>query len=146
MKFGNMPLRDAQGGILAHSVTIEGRSVRKGRRLDEALVNELLAAGVTSLFVAMPEAGDVLEDEAATGVARSLAGPHLLVQPASRGRVDIVARQAGLVMVDTVALQAVNSVDEAGTVATLPGFEPGGGGGGGAGIEGCHVAGIRAGG
>ncbi len=57
MKFGNMPLRDAQGGILAHSVTIEGRSVRKGRRLDEALVNELLAAGVTSLFVAMPEDG-----------------------------------------------------------------------------------------
>lgn len=124
MKFADMPVHDALGGILAHSVTIEGRSVRKGRRLDEALASELLAAGVTSLFVAMPETGDVLEDEAATRVARALAGRHLLVQPASRGRVDIVARQAGLVTLDTVALRAVNGVDEAVTVATLPGFEP----------------------
>lgn len=124
MKFADTPVRDALGGILAHSVTIEGRSVRKGRRLDEALASEFLAAGVTSLFVAMPETGDVLEDEAATRVAQAIAGSHLLVQPASRGRVDIVARQAGLVTVDTVALEAVNGVDEAVTVATLPGFEP----------------------
>ena len=99
--------------------------MRKGRRLDEALADELVAAGVTSLFVAMPDTDDVLEDEAATRVAQALAGSHLLVKPASRGRVDIVARQAGLVTVDVVALQAVNGVDEAGwTIATLPGFEP----------------------
>ena len=124
MKFADVPVRDAVGGILAHSVTIEGLSVRKGRRLDEALAGELVAAGVTSLFVAMPDADDVLEDEAATRVALALAGSQLLVKPASRGRVDIVAREAGLVTVDTLALQAVNSVDEAVTIATLPEFEP----------------------
>ena len=124
MKFANAAIRDALGGILAHSVTVEGRRIRKGRFLDEALASELQAAGVASLYVAMPEAGDVLEDDAATRVAQALGGSHLLLRPASRGRVDIVAARAGLVMLDTVTLQAVNSVDEAVTVATLPGFEP----------------------
>ncbi len=124
MKFADMPVRDSLGGILAHSVTIDGRSVRKGRCLDEALVAEFLAAGVSSLFVAMPGAGDMLEDEAATRVARALAGSHVRVLPAARGRVDIVAREAGLVTVDSRVLNAVNSVDEAVAVATLSGFEP----------------------
>ncbi len=128
MTFADLAVRDAVGGILAHSLRIEGLSVRKGRRLDEALAGELVAAGVTSLFVAMPDIDDVMENEAATRVAQALAGPRLLVQPASRGRVDIVAREAGLVTVDIVALQAVNRVDEAVTIATLPGFEPVGAG------------------
>ena len=123
MKFADMPVRDCLGGILAHSVTIDGRSVRKGRRLDEAIVAEFLAAGVSSLFVAMPGDDDIAEDEAARRMAQALAGPHVRALPAARGRVDIVARKAGLVTVDSNALNAVNGVDEAVAVATAPDFE-----------------------
>ncbi|MEN8750232.1 MAG: molybdopterin biosynthesis protein, partial [Marivita sp.] len=46
MKFGAVPLLEAEGAILAHSVALPKGRLRKGVVLDAAAVGKLTAAGV----------------------------------------------------------------------------------------------------
>ena len=45
MKFGAIPLDEAEGAILAHSVKLDRLALKKGRRLSTADVAALRAAG-----------------------------------------------------------------------------------------------------
>ncbi len=124
MKFGEVPVREAAGGILAHSIRCSRRTLKKGLLLEECHVAELEEADVAAVTVAELESGDVHEDEAAKEVARALAGDHVDVQAAFTGRANIVATSSGIATLDAGILDAVNGIDEAVTVATLPAFEP----------------------
>ena len=46
MKFGPVPLRDAEGAILAHGVRVEGHRLPKAHRVTAADIAALQAAGV----------------------------------------------------------------------------------------------------
>ena len=73
MRFDRVPIGEAEGAILAHSVA-HGQSVfKKGRRLSTADVEALAAHGVTAVLAARLEAGDVAEDIAAGRIATALA-------------------------------------------------------------------------
>jgi molybdenum cofactor cytidylyltransferase len=124
MKFGEMPLAEAEGALLAHGVSGEGFSFRKGRRLDRADIDALARSGRASVVAAHLEHEDVAEDEAATAVARAIAGGNLLVSAAFTGRANLYATASGLVVYDAAALDAVNAVDESITVALLPPYAP----------------------
>ncbi|MFO0291807.1 MAG: NTP transferase domain-containing protein [Rhodospirillales bacterium] len=124
MKFGEMPLAEAEGALLAHGVSGEGFSFRKGRRLDRADIDALARSGRASIVAAHLEHDDVAEDEAATAVARAIAGGNLLVSAAFTGRANLYATASGLVVYDAAALDAVNAVDESITVALLPPYAP----------------------
>jgi molybdenum cofactor cytidylyltransferase len=124
MKFGEMPLAEAEGALLAHGVSGEGFSFRKGRRLDRADIDALARSGRASVVAAHLEHDDVAEDEAATAVARAIAGGNLLVSAAFTGRANLYATASGLVVYDAAALDAVNAVDESITVALLPPYAP----------------------
>jgi molybdenum cofactor cytidylyltransferase len=63
---------------------------------------------------------DLHEDTAATRLAVALAGPGLTAEAAFTGRVNLFAEQAGLVVMDRTALEALNHHDERLTLATLP--------------------------
>lgn len=120
MKFGELPLDQALGALLAHGQMLGGRRLAKGHRLtaDDLAAAEL--AGITSLVVARLEAGDVAEDAAATALAAALAGPGAQVLAPVHGRVNIAAAADGLVQLPPAMVAAVNRVDEALTLATLP--------------------------
>ena len=124
MKFGEMPLAEAEGALLAHGVSGEGFSFRKGRRLDRADIDALARSGRASIVAAHLEHDDVAEDAAATAVARAIAGGNLLVSAAFTGRANLYATASGLVVYDAAALDAVNAVDESITVALLPPYAP----------------------
>jgi molybdenum cofactor cytidylyltransferase len=124
MKFGEMPLAEAEGALLAHGISGEGFSFRKGRRLDRADIDALARGGRASVVAARLEHDDVAEDEAATAVARAIAGGNLLVSAAFTGRANLYATASGLVVYDAAALDAVNAVDESITVALLPPYAP----------------------
>jgi molybdenum cofactor cytidylyltransferase len=124
MKFGEMPLAEAEGALLAHGVSGEGFSFRKGRRLDRADIDALARSGRASVVAAHLEHDDVAEDAAATAVARAIAGGNLLVSAAFTGRANLYATASGLVVYDAAALDAVNAVDESITVALLPPYAP----------------------
>jgi molybdenum cofactor cytidylyltransferase len=122
MKFGEVPLDDAVGAILAHAVRIDGFALKKGEVLTPERRCDLARAGVTSVVAARLEQGDVDEDEAARRLAERLTGAHTLSATAFTGRVNVYAATAGLVVVDARAVDAINAIDEAITVATLPPF------------------------
>ena len=124
MIFGEMPLAEAEGALLAHGVAGEGFAFRKGRRLDRADLEAIARGGFTHVIAARLEADDVPEDEAASAIARALAGAHLLVSAAFTGRANLYATAHGLVVYDPAALDDVNAIDESITLALLPPHAP----------------------
>ena len=122
MYFGPVPVEDAAGTILAHSVRKSCLIFKKGRVLSAEDVAALQAADFETVIVARLEKGDLGEDEAATRVAAALRGEGLTVAAAFTGRVNLFAEAAGLVVLDPERLEAVNLADESVTIATLPAF------------------------
>src|SRR5260221_11869889 len=62
MKFGEIPVADAAGAILAHSVKLAGRAMRKGRVLSAEDVAALAEAGLTTVIVAGLGADELRRD------------------------------------------------------------------------------------
>ncbi len=122
MKFGAIPVAEAEDAILAHGLRLETLTLRKGQVVTAERRRALSAAGVAEVIAARLEPGDVGEDEAARRLAERLAGAHLRLEPPFTGRVNLFAREAGLFLVDADAIRRVNGVDEAITVATLAPF------------------------
>jgi molybdenum cofactor cytidylyltransferase len=123
MRFGPLPLSEAAGAILAHSVDVPGGSLRKGTVLGEDTLAALRAAGRESVICARLDAGDVGEDPAAERLARAMvAGEGLRLTPAATGRVNVHAMGAGIVGVDAARVDAANGVNPLITVATLAPF------------------------
>ncbi len=123
MKFGDMPVSEAVGAILAHSHRVDGGALRKGRTLTADDAGKLSKAGVAIVRVARLEDGDLDEQEAAQRIATALAG-NSGITPGTpgTGRVNLFAETHGLLLVDTTRLIALNAVDEAVTASTFPPF------------------------
>ncbi len=124
MRFGRLPLADAEGALLVHSVRAEGLSLKKGRPLTADDIRALAAVGIEAVTACRFEAGDVPEDEAAARLAAPLLAAGIEAGKPFTGRVNLHARHAGVLRVDQAAIDAVNRLDEALTVATLADWEP----------------------
>jgi molybdenum cofactor cytidylyltransferase len=124
MIFGAVPLREAEGALLAHGLTLGRVRFPKGSVIDEALLAAARAAGFESLTVARSEAGDVGEDAAAAALGMALAGEGLEAARPVHGRVNLVARASGVIDLPAGVVAAVNAVDPALTLGTLPAFAP----------------------
>lgn len=120
MKFGDTPIDDATGAILAHSWRANGVNFSKGRRLSAEDVAKLKAAGASHVVAARLEAGDIHEDQAAESVAKALAGEGIEITAPFTGRCNHFAREAGVAVIDQARVDALNELDESVTVATLP--------------------------
>jgi len=122
VRFGETPIEEAAGAILAHSWRANGVNFAKGRVLSSEDVARLKAAGAGSVIAARLDAEDLHEDEAAATLARALAGEGIEVTAPFTGRCNHFARDAGLAVVDQARIDALNELDESVTVATLPPF------------------------
>ncbi len=103
-------------------MTLATGRLRKGQILRPADIAALDAAGITEVTVAQLGPDDLGEDEAAAQVAEALGlGFEGLTSSAPfTGRVNVFAERAGLIRVDAGAIDALNRVDPAITLATLP--------------------------
>ncbi len=119
MIFGEFPVADAEGLLLAHSLRIAEGSLKKGRRVTRADIQALQAAGYRSVHGARLDAGDLAEDAAAAAVAAALQGEGIVARRAYTGRCNLHATRRGLVTVDAGIIDRINAIDEAVTVATL---------------------------
>ncbi len=124
MKFGAVPVAEAEGAIAVHSIRQGGLVLKKGTLIGEAEIAALEAAGIAEIVVARLEPGDVSEDEAAAEIAAAVAGEGVRVDRAFTGRANLFAETAGVLVVDKDAIDRLNRVDEAITFATLPAFKP----------------------
>ena len=121
MKFGRFGAAGAAGIVLAHGLRAGGRTFRKGRVLSNADAEILEREGFEAIVGARIDAGDVAEDAAAQAAAQALAGPGVRVGAPFTGRCNVFAAADGLFLVSAPDLDRFNAVDEALTVATLPG-------------------------
>jgi molybdenum cofactor cytidylyltransferase len=113
-----VPVEQAAGGILVHSIRIGGRRLRKGHILEPDDLPTLIAAGLDEVTVARLGPDDAPEDEAARAIAEAAAGAHTSLSPAATGRCNVRAEAQGLVVVDTGAVLAANRCCEGITIAT----------------------------
>ncbi|QUJ77451.1 molybdopterin-binding protein [Sulfitobacter albidus] len=125
MKFGAVPTAEAVGAILAHSVPVDGRRLRKGITLTQADIADLTAAGVAEVIVARLSQRDVHENAAADLLADALLADArgLTRSAAFTGRVNLLAEGAGVVRLDAAAIAAINAIDPMITIATVPDFQ-----------------------
>ena len=122
MKFGEVPVGEAEGAILAHSLKLGATVLKKGRVLSRADLDAIAAARLAHIVVARLEPGDLREDEAAGRIAAAAAGPNITVANAFTGRANLFAEARGLLVFDRDRLDRLNLVDEAVTLGTLPPF------------------------
>ncbi len=123
MIFGETPLDQAKGAILAHSLKLDKVSFKKGRRLSAADVKALRAAGIEQVVAARLEPGDVHEDGAAAALAEAVSGEGLTASAAFTGRCNLIAAGRGVLVIDRERLDRLNLVDEAVTVASLAPYD-----------------------
>jgi molybdenum cofactor cytidylyltransferase len=124
MIFAELPVADCEGTLLVHSIRSGGIGFRKGRVLNATDIAALQQAGVERIAVVRIEPGDIGEDDAAAAIARATAGSRLDVAQPFTGRCNLIAAAHGLIVIDRAAIDALNLVDEAVTIATLPPYEP----------------------
>lgn len=120
MKFGPTPLDEARGAILAHTLRLPGRVIKKGTALSEADLDAMRTANLREVIAATLQVGDVPEDEAAERLAQAMMAPLLAKSRAATGRVNLLADAPGLLVLDVAAIDRLNALDESITIATLP--------------------------
>ncbi len=124
MKFGPVPVAEAEGAILAHSVGLASGRLKKGRRLSAADIAALMAEGLVEVTVARLGADDVPEDLAAARIGAALVpsaeAQGLVVSVPFTGRVNLYAADQGVLRLAAGLISRLNRIDEAITVATLP--------------------------
>lgn len=120
MIFGEFPLAECEGLLLAHSLRLPDRVMKKGCRLAAADIQLLAAEGFASVHGARLEADDVDENAAAGALARALSSAGIVARAADAGRCNLHAAAPGLLAIDAGIIERVNRRDESMTVATLP--------------------------
>ncbi len=120
MKFGAVPVAEAEGAVLAHSLALRGGRLRKGHVLTSADIGWLSDCGHQRVTVARLEPGDLDEDSAAAKLAAALARDGMRLSNAATGRVNIFAERPGIARIDVQAIAAFNAVNPMITVATVP--------------------------
>lgn len=124
MKFGPASPREALGGVTIHTLRQGSLVLKKGTTIGSAEVEALDKAGVKEIVVVRLEKGDVSEDVAAASIAEAVTGDGINVERAFTGRSNLFAARPGVLVVDRAAVDRINGVDEAITLATLPAFKP----------------------
>src|SRR3982075_1330398 len=124
MKFGSASPMEAIGGVTVHTLRQGSLVLKKGTTIGAAEVEALTSAGVKEVVVVRLEDGDVSEDVAAASIAKAVAGEGVNVERAFTGRANLFAARAGVLVVDRAAVDRINGVDEAITLATLAAYKP----------------------
>ncbi len=121
MKFGPVPVAQAEGKILGHNISNpDGKRVlRKGNQLTGDDVRLLAEIGRAVVYVAELEPGDIGEDRAAERIARSVCGEGAQATRPIFGRVNLLAQEWSVLRVDASRLARINECEGI-TLATLP--------------------------
>ena len=85
--------------------------VRKGSLVMAAEVLELVRRDVAEFHLAVPETGDLPEDEAVQRLGIAVAGPGVRVESAHFGQVTLTCDTRGMLRLDAARLERVNQQD-----------------------------------
>ena len=120
MIFASLSLSEAEGGVAAHSIRLPDHKIKKGQIISAHDLDILKQHGIAHVMIARLEHDDVSEDDAAEKLATCLMGAGVRREGPATGRSNLFATCDGVLRVDAAQIDAVNMVNEAITVATLP--------------------------
>ena len=121
MKFGEVALDEAVGGILAHKLYDDAGKLilNKGRVITEADLDTLRHLGRSRITVTQLSAADLHEDIAAERIGAVVAGEHVSMRAPGVGRANLTASQRGILHVNVPTLELINNIYDGITIATL---------------------------
>lgn len=119
MDFFKVAVQDAVGDILAHTIKLDKKSLKKGSILTQSDCDYLKGCSVTDITVARLQDGDIHEDTAAAKVANSITNNFISVTSAFTGRCNLVSLGEGVFKVNRSVINCINNVHESVTLATL---------------------------
>jgi molybdenum cofactor cytidylyltransferase len=119
MEFGEIPVVEAAGAVLAHATRVGDTRFQKGRLLSVDDVAALTDAGIESVTAARLSSDDMLENDAANQLAAGLPPDHLHIEPAATGRCNIFAAANGLFRASRDIVDRFNRIDPGITIACL---------------------------
>ena len=121
MKFGEVPIEESVGAILAHKLYDDSGKLifNKGRLLAEADLAALRRQGLERVTVMRLSAADLHEDAAAERIGAAVAGANVRMRAPGVGRANLTAAERGVLHVDVPKLELVNNIFDGITIATL---------------------------
>ena len=122
MIFGEFSCEEAEGVTLAHTLNLGEKTLRKGRVLTAADVALLKQAGMERITGARMGADDLDENAGASEIAALLVGPNTETRRPYTGRCNVHASVRGVLRVDVACIDALNELDEAIAIGTLPDY------------------------
>ena len=124
MKFGEVPIDESVGAILAHKLFNQSGKLifNKGHRLAEADLAALRQLGLERVTVTQLSAADLHEDAAAKRIGAAVAGAKLRMRAPGVGRANLTAAERGVLHVDVPRLELINNIYDGITIATLREF------------------------
>jgi molybdopterin biosynthesis enzyme len=118
---------DFLGSVLCQTVTrsssVRAIAVRKGQIVNEDELATLRSIERQNVRVIRLENGDVHEDEAGRRVAAAVAGPGVTLEGPTQSRLNLVAANRGIAVIDRAALTVVNTIPDVAVFTVLP-FQP----------------------
>jgi len=129
MKISELETVNAVGHMLCHDITkiekgsFKGALFKKGHRICAEDVEILLNLGKNHIYVLKLDEEDVHEDEAGRRIAEAIAGKGIEIKGPAEGRLNLVAKHAGLLAVDVDRLFEINRLPDV-VVSTLHNNSP----------------------
>lgn len=120
MIFGEFRCDEAEGVTLAHTLNLGAKTLKKGRVLTADDIALLKQAGIAVVTGARMQAGDLDENAGAAEIAALLVGPNTETRRPYTGRCNVHASTRGVLQVDAARIDAINQLDEAIAIGTLP--------------------------
>ncbi len=124
MIFAELPLAEAGGAILAHSLLLGGQRHPKGSKVTPELCARAAAAGISRIWVVRLDPADTPEADAAAAIGARMAGDGVEAEAPVMGRVHLRAGHAGLLLFDPQSVHAANAACDAVAISTLPPHTP----------------------
>ena len=122
MIFGEFRCEEAEGVTLAHTLNLGAKTLKKGRILGADDIALLKQAGIAAVTGARMQAGDLDENAGAAAIAGLLVGPNTETRRPYTGRCNVHASKRGVLRVDAARIDALNALDEAIAIGTLPDY------------------------
>lgn len=119
MWFGELPVSECTGCILAHSQLIGTTRIPKGTVLDSVIIEQFRNSDHKVLTVARLHPNDIEENVAAEMLAAAFAGHNTYLEAAHTGRVNIYASCDGLLEYDKTSVIRSNSINAGITLSVI---------------------------
>ena len=112
MKILGLDPQESLGSVIAQTYNLPGKTISKGTFVTSEIVDYFKEGDVQNILCAVPDNGDIHEDEAANIISNAIDRSHIYIESASTGRVNFKSRSLCLVRYKRDLIKEVNLVDE----------------------------------